>query len=81
MHEGIQTMCFVLLCNLVSITMIVFTTDAVNKDMFVVIDWVIVTAILANHCCNNKNKSPTDRKPRTEHLLHVSQIGTAHSLD
>ncbi|KAI8053231.1 hypothetical protein BDF22DRAFT_466812 [Syncephalis plumigaleata] len=78
MREGIQTMCFVLLCNLVSIIVIVFYTCAVNKDMFLVIDWVIVTTILANHCCNSKNKSPTDRKPRTEYLLHVSQIDTAH---
>ncbi|KAI8049630.1 hypothetical protein BDF22DRAFT_697884, partial [Syncephalis plumigaleata] len=77
MHEGIQTMCFVLLCNLASITMVVFTTDTVNKDVFIVVDWVVVTTILANHCCNNKAKSPTDRKSRTEYLLHVSQINTA----
>ncbi|KAI8049650.1 hypothetical protein BDF22DRAFT_171081 [Syncephalis plumigaleata] len=39
MHEGIQTMSFVLLCNLVSIIMIVITTDTVNKDVFIVVDW------------------------------------------
>ncbi|KAI8052034.1 hypothetical protein BDF22DRAFT_689655 [Syncephalis plumigaleata] len=77
MHEGIQTMCFVLLCNLVSIAMIVSYTGTMNKDMFIIVDWVIVTAILANHCCNNKAKSTTERKPKTEYLLHVSQIGTA----
>ncbi|KAI8048629.1 hypothetical protein BDF22DRAFT_701839 [Syncephalis plumigaleata] len=69
MREGIQTMCFVLLCNLV-----IFSSNTVNKDVFIVVDWVVVTTILANHCCNKKIKSPTDRKPKTEHLLHVSQI-------
>ncbi|KAI8048200.1 hypothetical protein BDF22DRAFT_703934 [Syncephalis plumigaleata] len=76
MREGIQTMCFVLLCNLVSIAIIVFSSNTVNKDVFIVVDWVVVTTILANHCCNKKIKSPTDRKPKTEHLCT-----TAHSLD
>jgi hypothetical protein len=37
--EGLQTMCLSLLCNIISIIIIIFYTGSANKDIFLVIDW------------------------------------------
>ncbi|KAI9596856.1 hypothetical protein BDF19DRAFT_437017 [Syncephalis fuscata] len=49
-EDGIQTMCVVILCNILCGIVIVFKLFGNFSELFFMIDWVVTSTILANHC-------------------------------
>ncbi|KAI9596902.1 hypothetical protein BDF19DRAFT_437149 [Syncephalis fuscata] len=76
-RDGIQTVCLALLTNLICCTLIISRFDNANSDILFPIDWMIVAAILIRHCQNMGNENHSAYRPRTYHILHLSQIATA----
>ncbi|KAI8050511.1 hypothetical protein BDF22DRAFT_695335 [Syncephalis plumigaleata] len=50
--DGIQTMCMVILCNIVCGLFIIFRVLGDFSEIFFMIDWLLTTSILVNHCSN-----------------------------
>ncbi|KAI9596860.1 hypothetical protein BDF19DRAFT_437023 [Syncephalis fuscata] len=49
-EDGIQTMCLVVLCNVICGCFIAFKLIGKNSEIFFIIDWVFTSTILVNHC-------------------------------
>ncbi|KAI8052063.1 hypothetical protein BDF22DRAFT_744276 [Syncephalis plumigaleata] len=75
-REGIQTMCLALLCNIICIIIVISHVDGANMDLFYIIDWAVVTTILANHCCRDRSRSTVDRHIKTSYIFNLSEIDT-----
>ncbi|KAI9594993.1 hypothetical protein BDF19DRAFT_443090 [Syncephalis fuscata] len=56
-RQGIQTMCLVVLCNLICISFLLTSSFGGFSEYFFSIDWVITSTILANYCVNVHTKS------------------------
>ncbi|KAI9596835.1 hypothetical protein BDF19DRAFT_436961 [Syncephalis fuscata] len=49
-REGIQTMCLVVICNIICATCLLLEVGGQFVDMFFVADWLITSTILVYHC-------------------------------
>ncbi|KAI9596909.1 hypothetical protein BDF19DRAFT_325675 [Syncephalis fuscata] len=76
-QDGIQAICLALLTNLVCCIAIVSRFDDANRDVLFASDWMIVATILIRHCQNMGNENHSAYRPKTYHILHLSQIATA----
>ncbi|KAI9599193.1 hypothetical protein BDF19DRAFT_118060 [Syncephalis fuscata] len=80
-HDGIQAVSSATLCNIICSILIVMHMDAINYDMFLVIDWLVVTAMLINHCQKIGKNVGSAHHPKTNYMLNLSQIVTARSIN
>ncbi|KAI9590891.1 hypothetical protein BDF19DRAFT_459831 [Syncephalis fuscata] len=78
-RDGIQTMLLATLCSIVCSILVILLKDKVNADTFFAIDSVVVTTILINHCRDFGKSAKYKHRPKTNHILHLSQIATAKS--
>ncbi|KAI8050563.1 hypothetical protein BDF22DRAFT_745435 [Syncephalis plumigaleata] len=76
-QDGIQTMCLAVLCNIICCILAITRINDSNSDMFLCADWVIVITLLINHCKKTRKSINRDHRPKTSHILHISQIVTA----
>ncbi|KAI8050466.1 hypothetical protein BDF22DRAFT_745340 [Syncephalis plumigaleata] len=79
-RDGIQTMCLAVICNVVCGIIIVFQIGGNYAIMFYVADWLLTSTILLNHCQNMRKASKLPNRPKTRHLIKLSQIPTSKSL-
>ncbi|KAI9596763.1 hypothetical protein BDF19DRAFT_421278 [Syncephalis fuscata] len=79
-RDGIQTMCLAVLCNVICGMIIVFQVGGNYAIMFYVADWLLTSTILLNHCQNMRKASQLSNRPKTQHLLNLSQIPTSKSI-
>ncbi|KAI8050521.1 hypothetical protein BDF22DRAFT_695391 [Syncephalis plumigaleata] len=51
-NDGIQSMCLVLVCNIVTALFIIFKVGGEFSEVFFIVDWLITSVILVNHTVN-----------------------------
>ncbi|KAI9591756.1 hypothetical protein BDF19DRAFT_248201 [Syncephalis fuscata] len=77
-QDGIQTICLALAINLTCCIAIISCVGSANRDMLFSADWITVATILIRHCQNMGNGNHSAYRPKTYHILHLSQIATAN---
>ncbi|KAI9594236.1 hypothetical protein BDF19DRAFT_445290 [Syncephalis fuscata] len=80
-RDGIQTMFLVTLCSIICSIIVILLKDKINADTFFIIDYVVVTTILVNHFKNFGKNTKSAHRPKTNHMLNLSQIATATSIN
>ncbi|KAI9592687.1 hypothetical protein BDF19DRAFT_450642 [Syncephalis fuscata] len=78
-RDGIQTMLLATSCNIICSIFVIVYAHKVNADTFFVIDSVVVTTILINHCQKFGKTAKFNHRPKTDNILNLSQIVTAKS--
>ncbi|KAI9591438.1 hypothetical protein BDF19DRAFT_271431 [Syncephalis fuscata] len=79
-RDGIQTMFLATLCNIVCSIFIILFKSIVNADTLFFVDYVVVTTILINHCRDFGKSAKYNHRPKTDHMLNLSQIATAKTM-
>ncbi|KAI8055769.1 hypothetical protein BDF22DRAFT_672115 [Syncephalis plumigaleata] len=79
-RDGIQTMCFAVLCNITCCFFIITRIGGNYSDILFPLDWAIVTTLLVTHCRNLRDVTEISNKPKTDYILHLSAIATARSI-
>ncbi|KAI9596877.1 hypothetical protein BDF19DRAFT_437063 [Syncephalis fuscata] len=69
------------LCNIICLVIVIMFIGKAYSDQFFILDWVVVTTILVHHCQNIGKSVGSAHQPKTEHMLHLSQIATVKSID
>ncbi|KAI9596962.1 hypothetical protein BDF19DRAFT_326909 [Syncephalis fuscata] len=77
--DGIQAMSLATLCNIIGPIITIVPKDKINTDLFFIVDCVVVTTILINHCQSTSKNIDFAHHPKTSHMLNISQIATAKS--
>ncbi|KAI8050433.1 hypothetical protein BDF22DRAFT_694952 [Syncephalis plumigaleata] len=80
-RDGIQTLCIAALSNTACCLLIVTHFGRTNTDFFLVTDWAIVTTVLIHHCRDMRKMNSSSHRPKTNYVLHLSQIATAASAN
>ncbi|KAI9596908.1 hypothetical protein BDF19DRAFT_437177, partial [Syncephalis fuscata] len=80
-RDGIQTMTLATSCNIICSILIITPLVEINSDSFFTVDWLIVTTILVNHCQNMGKNTRHAHRPKTDHILDLSQVATAKSIN
>ncbi|KAI9595193.1 hypothetical protein BDF19DRAFT_78917 [Syncephalis fuscata] len=80
-RDGIQVMLLATSCNIVCSISIVLFKNQVNADVFFIIDCVVVITILINHCQSFGKSTKLTYRPKTDHILNLSQIATMKSMN
>ncbi|KAI9593054.1 hypothetical protein BDF19DRAFT_415708 [Syncephalis fuscata] len=75
-QEGIQTMALVVTCNILCGISIFLEIGESFSEYFFDIDWLISSTILVKHCDSMRKIIRLSHRPRTEHIMHLSQIET-----
>ncbi|KAI9593034.1 hypothetical protein BDF19DRAFT_449260 [Syncephalis fuscata] len=75
-QEGIQTMASVVTCNILCGMFIFLEIGESFSEFFFLIDWLVSTTILVRHCSNMRKIGRLSHRPRTENIMHLSQIQT-----
>ncbi|KAI9592467.1 hypothetical protein BDF19DRAFT_467922 [Syncephalis fuscata] len=78
-HDGVQTMIWAVLCNVICITMIVLEVGKQFSQLFFVVNWLVISKVLIYHCQSMRQTSKLSNRPNTENLMVISQIATAKS--
>ncbi|KAI9592258.1 hypothetical protein BDF19DRAFT_452343 [Syncephalis fuscata] len=78
-RDGIQAMCLAVFCNLFFCALLMFQIGKSRSDNCFVLDLVIVTTILVNHCQNMRKVSRISNRPKTSYIPGYSQIDTENS--
>ncbi|KAI9595188.1 hypothetical protein BDF19DRAFT_442453 [Syncephalis fuscata] len=68
-------------CNIACSIFIIISTHKVNADAFFIIDYVVVTTILINHCQSFGKSTKLTHRPKTDYILNLSQIATMKSIN
>ncbi|KAI9591521.1 hypothetical protein BDF19DRAFT_426197 [Syncephalis fuscata] len=77
-RNGTQTMCYIIISNIVCMTLAAFEIAGLFSEMFFVFDWIITSFLLVQHCETFHNQSNLSMKPKTIAILQgFSQIITA----
>ncbi|RKP06726.1 hypothetical protein THASP1DRAFT_31466 [Thamnocephalis sphaerospora] len=79
-RDGIQTMCIIVLSNIVCMLCIAFEVANLFSEQFFTLDWVITAVLLGHHLSAQLHIRNVAHVPRTTHALRdFSQIETAPS--
>ncbi|KAI9594881.1 hypothetical protein BDF19DRAFT_99326 [Syncephalis fuscata] len=76
-RDGIQTMVLAVLCNILCIIIILLEIGGVYSQLYFVLNWIITSTIIVNHCRNMRRMVKLSHRPKTEYYLHISHIDTA----
>ncbi|RKP06727.1 hypothetical protein THASP1DRAFT_25014 [Thamnocephalis sphaerospora] len=77
-RDGIQTMCIIVLSNLVCMLCVVFEAAGPFSQLFFVFDWLITSVLLRHHLSTLCSASSVPHRPTTAHMLQgFSKIATA----
>ncbi|RKP05294.1 hypothetical protein THASP1DRAFT_26183 [Thamnocephalis sphaerospora] len=80
MRDGIQTMCLVVFSNVVCMAIAAFEPLGSFSEMFVIIDWVVTSLLLVDHC-TKLHATTLSNTPQTGYILKgFSQIQTAATV-
>ncbi|KAI9592011.1 hypothetical protein BDF19DRAFT_239592 [Syncephalis fuscata] len=71
-RDGIQTMLLATLCSIICSVVIISSKNKINADTLFVVDSVVVTTILINHCRYFGKSTKYTHRPKTEHILHLN---------
>ncbi|RKP08771.1 hypothetical protein THASP1DRAFT_29438 [Thamnocephalis sphaerospora] len=80
MRDGIQTMCLVVFSNAVCMAIAAFEPFGSSSEMFVLVDWVVTSLLLVNHCTNLRATTLSSSPPTNHVLKNFSQIQTAATV-
>ncbi|RKP26738.1 hypothetical protein SYNPS1DRAFT_27585 [Syncephalis pseudoplumigaleata] len=69
-RDGIQTMCLVVLCNIMCATVLVFHVGGHLSNMFFAIDYMITTTILVHHCYQLRELAGESKRASKNSLSH-----------
>ncbi|KAI9596949.1 hypothetical protein BDF19DRAFT_437313 [Syncephalis fuscata] len=70
-------MCLAILANLVCCAVIITSFGNTNLDILFPVDWMLVATILIRHCQRMGNNDNSAYRPKTSHMINLSQIVTA----
>ncbi|KAI8050480.1 hypothetical protein BDF22DRAFT_695155 [Syncephalis plumigaleata] len=69
MRDGIQTMCLVVVCNIVCACGMLFEIGGKLSEMFFLVDWLFISIILVRHCYSMRKAISLSNRPKTENIL------------
>ncbi|KAI9591406.1 hypothetical protein BDF19DRAFT_417172 [Syncephalis fuscata] len=75
-RDGLQIMSMTVLCNTICCASIAFRIGGDDADLFFIVDWMIVTTLLAKHCERMRKTRDESNRPKTKYMRGVSQIIT-----
>ncbi|KAI9593055.1 hypothetical protein BDF19DRAFT_449319 [Syncephalis fuscata] len=75
-RDGLQIMFMTVLCNMICSSVIAFRIGGNNAELCFIIDWVVITTLLAKHCEIMCKTSGESNRPKTKYMRGVSQIIT-----
>ncbi|RKP07609.1 hypothetical protein THASP1DRAFT_30576 [Thamnocephalis sphaerospora] len=77
-RNGIQTMCFIVLSNMICMLCVAFEVFGMFSEFFFIFDWVITSILLVHHCTAMRFSTSEPHKPHTRNILHeLDSIKTA----
>ncbi|RKP07288.1 hypothetical protein THASP1DRAFT_30889 [Thamnocephalis sphaerospora] len=77
-RDGIQTMCIIVLSNIVCMLCIAFEVAGLFSEFFFIYDWVITSALLGRHLSAQRNMRQARRAPLTANVMKdFSKIAAA----
>ncbi|KAI8050937.1 hypothetical protein BDF22DRAFT_694082 [Syncephalis plumigaleata] len=77
-RDGILVMCLAILCKLVCGTIVVANLLGPASQMFVLVDWFILSTILLLHCYDMRNSTHIPDAPKSECTAHIA---TNHDIN